>query len=55
MMDLAYLVGGATFVGTKHNDIGRSVGELFGLELLVVLKKFHVCATAFKTFWTMEY
>ena len=27
----AYLVGGATLVGTKHDDIRRSVGEFLGV------------------------
>ena len=42
------LIGGATFVGPKHDHIGRSVGELFGVERLVVLEQLHVCATTFK-------
>jgi hypothetical protein len=43
------LIGSATFIGAKHDDIGRSVGELFRVERLVFLEKFHVCTTAFKT------
>jgi hypothetical protein len=43
------LVGGTALVGAKHDDVGRSVGELFGVERLVVLEEFHVCATTFKT------
>jgi len=26
-----YLVGSSTFVRTEHDDIGRGVGELFGV------------------------
>jgi len=43
------LVGGTALVGPKHDDVGRSVGELFGVERLVVLEEFHVCTTTFKT------
>ena len=43
------LVGGTALVGAKHDDVGRSVGELFGVERLVVLEEFHVCTTTFKT------
>jgi hypothetical protein len=45
-LDLCYLVGGAALVGAKHDDIGGGVGELLGLELLVVTKKLHVCTAA---------
>jgi hypothetical protein len=45
----ADLVGGAALIGAKHDDVGRSVGELFGVECLVVLEEFHVCTTTFKT------
>jgi hypothetical protein len=41
-----YLVGGTALVGTKHDDIGRSVGELLGVKCLVVLEKLHVRTTA---------
>lgn len=43
------LVGGTALVGAKHDDVGRSVGELFGVERLVVLEEFHVCTATFKT------
>lgn len=44
-----YLVSGATLVWSEHDDVGGGVGEFLGLKLLVVLKKLHVGATAFKT------
>ena len=40
------LVGGAALVGTEHDDVGRSVGELLGVEGLVVLEELHVGTTA---------
>jgi hypothetical protein len=43
---IAYLVGGTALVGTKHNDVWGAVGELLGVEGLVVLEKLHVRTTA---------
>ena len=40
------LVGGAALVGTEHDDVGRGVGELLGVEGLVVLEELHVGTTA---------
>lgn len=34
---LVYLVGRATLVWTKHDDVWRGVGKLLRLELLVIL------------------
>jgi hypothetical protein len=43
------LVGSAAFIRPKHDDIGRSVGELFRMKRLVVLEEFHVCTPTFET------
>ena len=43
------LVGGATFIRPKHDNVGGSVGELFGVECLIVLEEFHICTTTFQT------
>jgi len=43
------LVGSAALVWTEHDDIGGGVGEFLGCQLLVILKKLHVCAAALKT------
>jgi hypothetical protein len=42
---ISYLVRGTALVGTKHDNIWRSVGEFFSVKLLVVLEKLHVGAT----------
>ena len=42
------LVRGAALVGPKHDDVGRSVGELVGLKGFVVLEELHVGSTAFE-------
>ena len=41
-----YLVGGTALVGTKHDHVGSSVGELLLVELLVLLKELQVGTTA---------
>jgi hypothetical protein len=46
---LTDLVGSTAFIRAKHDDIGRSVGELFLMKCLVILEKFHVCTTTFQT------
>ena len=46
LRDRSYLVGGTALVGTKHNHIGSGVGELLGVELLVLLEKLQVGTTA---------
>ena len=38
----AYLVGGTALVGTKHDHVGSSVGELLLVELLVLLEELQV-------------
>ena len=42
------LVGGATLVGTEHDDVGRGVGELFGVEGAVILEELHVGTSTLK-------
>ena len=42
------LVGGTTLVRAKHDDVGRGVGELLTMELLVLLEELHVSTTALK-------
>jgi hypothetical protein len=46
--DISYLVGSTALVGTKHDDVGRSVGELLSVESCVVLEELHVRTTALK-------
>ena len=46
------LIGSATLIRTEHNDIGRGVGKLLGVELLVILEELHVGSTALKTIWS---
>jgi hypothetical protein len=46
MWSNAYLVGGTALVGSKHDNVGRSVGELLSVKCLVVLKQLHVRTTA---------
>jgi hypothetical protein len=46
---LTDLVGSATFIGAKHDDIRRSVGELFLMKRLIILEKLHVRTAAFQT------
>jgi hypothetical protein len=43
---LPYLVGSTALVGTKHDNIGSAVRELFLVELLVLLEKLEVRTTA---------
>lgn len=43
--DEVNLVGGAALVRAEHDDVGRGVGELFGVEGLVVLEELHVGTT----------
>jgi hypothetical protein len=45
---ISYLVGSTTLVGTEHDHVGSSVGELLGVELLVLLEELHVGTTANK-------
>jgi hypothetical protein len=42
------LVGGTTLVGTEHDDVGRSIGELLTVKFLVLLEELHVSTTALK-------
>jgi hypothetical protein len=42
---MSYLVGSTALVGTEHDDVGGSVGELVSVERRVVLEKLHVCTT----------
>jgi hypothetical protein len=42
------LVGGAALVGTEHDDVGRGVGELFGVEGAVILEELHVGTSTLK-------
>jgi hypothetical protein len=46
-----YLVGGTALVGAKHDDVRGAVGELLGVEGLVVLEELHVGSTALETVW----
>lgn len=46
---LSYLVGGTTFVRTKHDDIWGAVGELFGVKSLVVAQQLQVGTSTFQT------
>lgn len=49
------LVGGAALVGTEHNDVGRGVGELFGVEGAVILEELHVGTSTLKAgYWTCQ-
>ena len=43
------LVGGATLVGTEHDDVWRGVGELILVKSLVVAEKLQVSTTTLKT------
>lgn len=51
----SYLVGGTTLVRTEHDHVGRSVGELLGMQLLVVLQQLHVGTAAFKTVLKLDF
>jgi hypothetical protein len=42
------LIGGATLVGTEHDDVGGGVGELFGVEGAVILEELHVGTSTLK-------
>ena len=44
----SYLVGATALIGTKHDHIGRGVGEFLGVKLLVLLEKLQVGATTNK-------
>lgn len=41
-----HLVGSTALVGTKHDHIGRGIGEFLSMELLVFLKELQVGTTA---------
>ena len=43
------LVGGTALVGTKHDNVGRGVGELFGVKCAIVLEELHVCTSTLET------
>ena len=43
---MPYLVGSTALVGTKHDDVRRSVGELLSVEGCIVLEELHVGTTA---------
>ena len=45
------LVGGTTLVGTKHDNIGRGVGEFLAMELLVLLEELHISTTALEAIY----
>lgn len=45
---ISYLVGSTALVGTEHDHVGSRVGELLGVELLVLLEELHVGTTANK-------
>ena len=47
-----YLIRCATLVRAKHDNVGRRVGELFGVELLVVLEQLHVGSTTLQSICT---
>jgi len=49
-----YLVGGTAFVGTKHDDIWRGIGELVRGQGLVVSEQLHVGTTALETFLELD-
>lgn len=46
MRERSHLVGSSTLVGTEHDDIWSSIGELLSVKLLVILEKLHVGTTA---------
>ena len=54
LQDSSYLIGATALVGTKHDHIGRSVGKLLEVELLVFLKKLQVGATTNQGVWAIR-
>jgi hypothetical protein len=53
LREASYLVGSTALVGSEHDDVGRSVGELLSVESCVVLEELHVRTTALETVCTL--
>lgn len=51
---LSYLVGRTTLVRTKHDHVGRSIGELLSMQLLIVLQQLHICTTALEAILKLD-
>jgi hypothetical protein len=48
------LVGSTALVGTEHDNVGRSIGELIPMELLILLEELEVGTTALEALYSMN-